>query len=332
MGNLARYWENIKTSKDVDTDIRCLLCPHYCILSEGESGKCRSRYNNGGTLFTKTFSEISSIAIDPIEKKPLYHYYPGSKILSIGSNACNLSCKFCQNYHISQYECDTRILSDHQITDIIDENSIQFLAFTYSEPIISIEYIQYLAGILKNKGIKFVMVSNGYINREALKDLSDVIDAWNIDLKAFNNDFYRDICGGSLKTVKDNIEFLSDKSHIEISFLVIPGLNDHQKDTEMMFHYLSELNHKIPLHINKYYPNYQMAIQETPLELLIDLYNQAKKSLDHVYIGNIREKEYKQTLCPNCREVLIERDIFEVINHIISSRCFHCGEDIYGCF
>ncbi len=329
----AKYWE-VQHQKTIENNsiLRCLLCPHYCILRNGERGRCRKRFNYNGSLYTDTYSNITSIAIDPIEKKPLYHFYPGSHILSLGSNSCNLSCKFCQNYQISQYECQTRILSIDQLYDKVVNESITSVAFTYSEPIISIEYILDFAQKIHNSDIKLVMVSNGFVNKDALRDLSEVIDAWNIDLKAFNRDFYKEICGGSLNPVIDTIDFLSNRSHVEISYLIIPGKNDQISEAEMMFQYIRDLNPNIPLHINRYFPNFQMSIKATPLELLEELYAIASNYLNYVYIGNLQNFLYKNTACPQCKEIVIERNSYEINSKLNGSQCSNCGHEIYGVF
>ncbi|MBP7563434.1 MAG: AmmeMemoRadiSam system radical SAM enzyme, partial [Candidatus Cloacimonetes bacterium] len=305
-GKEAKYQKKINHDNQL---VQCLLCPNECVLSPNQRGICRKRVNRNGVLITETYGNICASHIDPIEKKPLYHYYPGSLIYSVGGNACNLKCKFCQNYEISQFDVSVIENSPEQLLQSILKTSCKSLAFTYSEPIMMIEFIQDCISLLKANNIKIIMVSNGYINQNPLMEIVKDIDAWNVDLKSISDDFYHSYCSARIDTVMKNIEIISRYCHLEISFLVIPGLNDSIEETKKLSDFIGSINPNIPLHINRYHPAYLMNIPQTPLETLIRLYHTAKKNLNYVYLGNTELTEFNHTYCHVCQNILIERKI-----------------------
>jgi pyruvate formate lyase activating enzyme len=277
--------------------VRCFLCPQNCTIEEGSFGFCGVRKNKKGKLYSLVYGKPISLGIDPIEKKPLYHFYPGNSILSLGTFGCNLSCMFCQNFEISQVKQNRDLeqinenIEYFSPKDIIDKcinNKISFLAFTYTEPTIFYEYMFDIAKLAKKNNIKTVSVSNGQINTEPLKKLLPYIDAFNIDLKAFNKDFYNNICNGSFSAVKNTIkQIIKARKHLEITLLLIKGHNDNKKEFEEMCGWLSSLSKDIVLHISRAFPYYKMDFEVTPVSLMKDFEKIAKKYLDNVYLGNI---------------------------------------------
>ncbi|AZT89675.1 AmmeMemoRadiSam system radical SAM enzyme [Caldicellulosiruptor changbaiensis] len=279
----ARYYEKLENKK-----VRCKLCPHGCVILPGNTGFCRARQNVDGKLYSLNYGYISSIAFDPIEKKPLYHFYPGSSILSIGTFGCSFKCLHCQNYEISQLTPNVFEVDTERLIELAkkDKDCIG-IAFTYNEPTIWFEYVLDVAKRFKEEGFKTVLVTNGYLNEEPLLELLEVIDAANIDLKAFNDEFYKKVCRGDLESVKRFIEICSQKIHIEITTLIIPTLNDSEEEIENLAKWLSSIDDRIPLHLTRYFPRYKMTLPPTPKETLFKLREIAKKYLMYVYLGNI---------------------------------------------
>ena len=273
--------------------VKCLLCPKECIVSENNSGVCGVRENVNGKLYTLVHSKPVAIHLDPIEKKPLYHFYPGETILSVGTYGCNLDCKFCQNHDISQ-DFDTesfdsvKEVSPKEIINLCKQRGYKFVAFTYNEPTIFFEYMLDIAILCKSNDIKTVMVSNGQINPEPFAILVEYIDAFNIDLKSFNPEFYKKICGGDIEATKQTIEsIVRQGKHLEVTFLLIKGLNDDEEEFKLMCAYLSALDKNIVLHISRAFPRYKLDFEVTPKELINKFYKLAKTHLNYVYKGNI---------------------------------------------
>lgn len=305
----AKYYQ--KQSK---VSLRCNLCPHYCILEEGERGKCGVRKNIKGELIAENYGVISSVHLDPIEKKPLYHFYPSSSILSIGSVGCNLSCSFCQNCDISQTTVDDYPwLRHHSVKQVLSYND-QYsdnlgIAFTYNEPTVYFEFMMDLAKESQSQGLKNVMISNGYIAQEPLEEVLEIIDAFNIDLKAFNNGFYKKFTDARLKPVKDNLLAIRKAGkHLEITNLVIPTLNDNEKEFEDMVKWIfNELGEYTVLHLSKYFPAYRLQYPPTPAETIARLYEISKSYLPYTYTGNLNFSPGQNTMCHKCGSLLIER-------------------------
>lgn len=308
--------------------VKCQLCPHKCSLKEGQTGLCGVRSNRSNVLMTANYGEVSALALDPIEKKPLYHFYPGKSILSVGSFGCNFACQFCQNYQIAQEVPPSRYIPASELLEMavscLEDNSIG-IAFTYNEPLIVYEYILDTALLLKDKGLKLVLVSNGFIEAEPLDRLLPYIDAVNIDVKAFNEEFYRRLCRGRLADVKKTVEKLSGKVHVEISTLIIGGVNDNALEMQNLACWLAELDQNIVLHLSRYYPAYKMTLPPTDEEIILQSCAIAKKYLPFVYAGNIVGRE-NNTFCQRCGNLLIKRSGYEVkINGIKADRCSQCG-------
>ncbi len=329
----AMFYEKLNNNK-----VKCTLCPHNCVLTEGKVGICRVRHNENGILYTDTYGIVSAISLDRVEKKPLYHYHPGKKILSIGSIGCNMTCTFCQNWQISQIntKLDYNIRSSDEILKISMTNSDNIgVAYTYNEATVFYEYMYELAKKVKKNGMKNVMVTNGLINKEPLLKLIKYIDACNIDLKAFNNKFYKEICNGDLEAVKQTLLILKENGiYFEISNLIIPGKNDNEKEFEEMTLWVKEeLGENTVLHINRYYPNYKMKLPPTDEQSLYRLYEIASKHLRYVYIGNLSTQIGQDTYCSKCGTKLIERSMgtLKILGLDSNGDCIICKNPVCKC-
>ena len=326
----AMYYEKLESS-----NVICGLCPHECKIAPGKFGICRVRNNIEGTLYTHNYGKISALAMDPVEKKPLYHYFPGKYILSIGTVGCNFRCSFCQNHHIAQrgvgekreedglYEANERYL----LSLCRQEEYCIGMAYTYNEPSIWYEYVLDTAKYIKSKDLKNVLVTNGYISEKALSELLPYIDAMNIDLKGFTEEYYRDVCGGSLEYVKSNIEAAVLKCHVEITTLIVPGRNDSEKEMDELSKWLSSIKPSIPLHLSRYFPRYKMKEGPTTAKLLDSLKKIADSNLEYVYIGNL-QSDAANTYCPKCGALLIKRARGIFIEHLDDGICSKCGKVI----
>ena len=278
--------------------IRCVLCPHYCLIAKEHIGFCGVRQccESGGELklFTLNYGEITSISLDPVIKKPLYHFHPEDNILSVGTFGCNFKCSFCQNYSISQYRADSRYVPAEEMADISLQNSDSIgLAFTYNEPSIWYEYVYDVAGAIKRRDRehKIVLVTNGYINEEPLKKLLPYVDAMNVDLKG-DEEFYKSICHGKLEPVMNTIRAANKEGcHIEVTTLLIPGENNSHETLDRLGDFLASVNRDIVLHVSRFFPRYRMQKQATDIEDLKKAYQQLRKKLTNVYAGNISEEE-----------------------------------------
>ena len=312
-----------------DNKVRCRLCPAECLLTEGKVGICRARFNRDGKLVTDNYGELVTGAYDPIEKKPLYHFHPGSVIFSTGANGCNFKCANCQNWDISQTKVPTRYVEPADLVELAAGRNSIGIAYTYSEPLIWFEYIREVGRLIHEAGMKNVLVSNGYINPEPLEELLPIIDAANIDLKAMDDGFYKRICKGKLAPVMHTISrFHEYGTHLEVTNLVIPGRNDTASDFERLTDFIAGLSPRIPLHFSAYYPTYRMTNPPTPLETLENAYDIAKKKLDEVFLGNVHLTDKADTRCPGCGAVLISRRGYRINSAgLRNGVCIACGYD-----
>jgi pyruvate formate lyase activating enzyme len=280
----AMYYEKLKDK------IHCYLCPHNCVIEDGHYGKCSVRLHEDGDLYNINYGEITSLSLDPIEKKPLYYFRPNTYILSAGSFGCNFTCSFCQNYSISQHKPESQFVSKEQLISAIltAEDNIG-IAFTYNEPSIWYEYVYDCAKLLKetDESKAVVLVTNGYISEEPLKGLLPYVDAMNIDLKSFSNRYYRDICGGSLKPVLNTIEIAAKSCHVEVTTLLVSGENDSLEEVEEIAKFLGNIDKDIPLHLSRYFPRYKMNTPPTDVDFMFQAEETAKKHLNRVGLGNI---------------------------------------------
>ena len=307
--------------------IKCTLCPHGCIIENGGYGLCSTRTNKEGKLKTINYGEITSLAEDPIEKKPLYHFKPGKDILSVGSFGCNFSCRFCQNSSISQFKARSEFMSSEKLIELSLslENNIG-IAFTYNEPSIWYEYVYETAKRLKNMNSdsKVVLVTNGYIEKEPLIKLLPYVDAMNIDLKAFNDKYYAGICGGTLKPVLDSIEIACKHCHVEVTTLLVTNENDSDEEIEKIASFLGNIDENIPLHLSRYFPNYKMGTPPTELATMINAKKVAQKYLNYVYLGNLAGVD-TSTYCPKCGGELINREGYSIHVKTTGDFCPSCG-------
>lgn len=284
MKHEAMFYEKL------DDKIHCYLCPHNCVIENGHIGKCNVRSHENGKLYTLNYGEITSIALDPIEKKPIHYYKSGTNILSVGSYGCNFVCGFCQNYNISQFKPNSEFVSKENLVDTILSNKDSVgVAFTYNKPSIWYEYVYDCAKLLKekNKNTSVVVVTNGYISEEPLKQLLPYVDAMNIDLKAFTNRYYDAICGGSLKPVLKTIEIAAKECHVEITTLLVSGENDNLNEVEEIAKFLSVISSDIPLHLSRYFPRYKLDNPATDVNFMFKAKEIAEKYLSRVKLGNI---------------------------------------------
>jgi pyruvate formate lyase activating enzyme len=317
--------------------VQCRLCPRYCIIEPGRFGNCHARRNRGGILSSEVYGKLAAVSLDPVEKKPLYHFFPGREILSIGTTGCNLHCIFCQNYTLSQ--CDNRrpVLIKNMtpeelaIQSMKKKNNIG-VAFTYNEPIVNFEFMIRTSELVKMNGQYTVMVSNGYINPDPLEELLKTIDAFNIDLKAFDETFYKKYSKATLEPVKDTIKRIAmSGKHLEITNLVIPTMNEDDDEFEEMCDWiLHETGKNTVLHLSRFFPRYELDQYPTPAETLFRLYDIAKSKLNFVYIGNLATEIHSNTFCPNCRQLLIERTYYHTKLKDIDpvGKCKKCGTQV----
>lgn len=275
---------------DSSGQARCYLCPHHCRIASGHRGRCRTRYYDGEQLQALNYGQCTSIALDPIEKKPLYRFHPGSAILSLGSWGCNFTCPFCQNWQISQQEAPFRDVTPEQALALAQhytaDGSIG-LAYTYNEPTLSYEFIIRTARLVHEAGLVNVMVSNGYIEKEPLQALLPYIDAWNIDLKGFSERFYQKMCGASLRPVLETIEAAAAVSHVEVTTLIIPGENDSPEEMDAEARWLAAISPDLPLHLSRYFPRWHWTAPVTPMATLQKLRAVASQHLHFVHLGNV---------------------------------------------
>ncbi len=282
-----------KIGKGKEKKVRCLACAHKCIIGNDKTGICGVRKNINGKLFLLVYGKVVSMNVDPIEKKPLYHFLPGSKSFSIGTVGCNFRCDWCQNFDISQASKKGIItgkdISCEEIVEKALENNCKSISYTYNEPAIFIEFVKDVAKLAKKRGLKNILVTNGYLSKECFDYISDYIEAMNIDLKSFNNNFYKKYCGTTLKPVLETIKRAYGKGiHIEITTLIILGLNDSDKELEKIAKFIASLNNKIPWHISRFFPMYKMLDKKiTPIETLEKAYKIGKKYLKYIHMGNV---------------------------------------------
>lgn len=326
----ADYYEKLDEQK-----IRCNLCPHHCLIIPEHTGICKVRKNLKGSLYSLVYNHPISSSVDPIEKKPLFHFYPGSKAFSIATIGCNMHCKHCQNADISQAKSNRLPIGKNEPEDIVSQakkSGSQSIAYTYTEPTIFYEYAYDIAKLAHTEGLKNVFVTNGFIEQEPLEHIAPFIDAANIDLKAFSEDFYHEICGARLQPILDAIKTYYDLGiWIEITTLIIPGLNDDEKSLTNIAEFIAELDNDIPWHVTGFYPTYKLTNKPaTPLSSLQKAVDIGKKSgLHFIYQGNRGSGE--DTFCPNCNKKIISRSNFFVSNNILKNDfCPFCKTQLAG--
>ncbi len=335
-GALARWWHAL-----ADGRIQCDLCPRECKLHEGQRAACFVRANKNGEMILTTYGRSSGFCIDPIEKKPLNHFYPGSSILSFGTAGCNLACKFCQNWDISKSRDMDRLMdaaSPSAIAQAAQRHGAKSVAFTYNDPVIFAEYALDTADACHALGIKTVAVTAGYMHLEPARAFYAKMDAANIDLKAFTDEFYFKLCGGRLQPVLDLIAMVHHETScwIELTTLLIPGYNDSDVEIRALADWCcKELGPDVPLHFSAYHPDYRLDAPATPPAALQRARRIALEvGLRYVYTGNVHDKTGGATCCPGCGATVIERDWYEILSYALddAGRCQRCGAAIAGRF
>lgn len=316
--------------------VRCSVCNHRCTIKDGKTGICGVRLNQGGTLYATTYGKVSAEAVDPIEKKPLYHFLPGTLSYSLGSVGCNFHCEHCQNWHISRADRGfpgLRELSPEEGVKRAAARGCASISWTYNEPAIWHEYPLDMGALARKQGIGTVYVTNGYITEEALRELSPTLNAYRVDIKAFRDDFYRKVCGARLQPVLDSAVLARELGmHVEVVNLVIPGENDSPEETGEMIRWIVEhLGPGTPVHFTRFHPDYHMQDREaTPVPTLERIYRQARElGLRFPYLGNVFSHPFESTYCPVCGEILIERRGFSsTFRNLSGHSCGKCGETI----
>lgn len=321
-------------------EVQCRLCSHFCRLEPGESGKCGVRSNQEGVLMTLVFDRVAAINVDPIEKKPLFHFQPGSQSFSLGTMGCNFSCTFCQNDSLSQTPKTTGRVSGEQVTpqQLVDTallHQCSSISYTYSEPTVFFELMFETCVKAREKGLANVLVSNGFMSRECLQELEPLVQGINVDLKSYRNDFYQEYCGGTIKPVLTNLKKIKEMGWwLEVTTLLIPGLNDTEQEMKDLASFVfRELGPDTPWHISRFHPCYKMSDRgSTPFSTLEKAYAAGKEAgLAYVYLGNVPGQGIESTHCPKCTAVVLQRSGFSTRKTgLIHGKCSKCGGAIAG--
>lgn len=321
----AKYWVPLGEEK-----VQCHLCPHHCLLRPEKEGICKNKKNVAGKLFAHRYGEISALAMDPVEKKPLYHFYPGRGILSVGTIGCNLACSFCQNYHLVTGRVSSEPLPPEELIAAAKRERSFAIAYTYNEPFISFEYVLDCAKLARAAGLKNVLVTNGYYNPEPFAELLPWVDAMNIDLKAVRDDFYKKLCHGRVEPVKATILTAAKSCLVEITNLVVTGANDTDAEFEELAEWVAGISPDIPLHFSAYHPMYKLNNPPTPLSRLLRAYEIAKSKLHYVYLGNVLLDQGQDSVCPYCAAVLVHRRGYAVqIKALQGNLCGNCRRPVH---
>jgi len=330
MAKESRFAEQLK-----DNIVRCIICPRKCTIPPAGQGFCGTRENREGKLVTLTYSELTALAVDPIEKKPLFHFHPGSLSFSISCVGCSFKCPWCQNWHLSQArpgEVATEHVEPVEVVSLAKERDCTSIAYTYNEPLINLDYIEEVSKIARKEGVKNVLVTNGYISPEALDEVVGLIDAANVDWKSFNKQTYQEYCKGDLKSVLDaTVEMHRKGVHVEIAFLVIPELNDSSEEMRTMARYLVDnLGPDVPLHISQFYPHYKFRFKAvTPYQTLVRNREIAvAEGVHYVYVGNVPGSEFENTYCPSCGKKVVERKGYTITDWSLGEdmSCKYCDQ------
>jgi pyruvate formate lyase activating enzyme len=326
----ARFWDA------VEGKVACHLCPHECHIADGKTGICGVRKDISGELIALTYGRASSMNVDPIEKKPLFHFHPGKEVLSFGSVGCNLGCLHCQNFTISQAKIEDVHLHDlkpDEVPEMCRKSNCEGVAWTYNEPIMWHEFVYDASKECKEKGLFTAFVTNGFINEEPLKKLAECIDAANIDVKGFRDEFYRKICKARLQPVLDTVELANDLGiHVELTYLIITGRNDSREEISDFCRWVSRIDVRIPVHFSRFHPDYLMSdIPSTPIKTMDMARSEAiDAGLDFVYLGNIATTDGENTRCPKCGSLAVRRLGFytEIMAMTKNGDCSKCGEPL----
>ena len=325
----ARYWH-----KREDGRIECDLCPHHCRLKDGQTGFCSVRKHIDGKLYALTYGKVSAVHDDPIEKKPLYHFYPGRNILSIGGIGCSFACEFCQNWELVEGLVRLIDLPPRKLLHAVEEYGSIGVAYTYNEPLIQFEYVLDCAKLLREHGKVNVLVTNGYLEPEPFDELIPYIDALNIDLKFADEKLYRKLCKGEPQPVIRNIRAAHEAgAHVEVTNLIVTGANDDEESIRKIIDTIAAIDSEIPLHFSRYFPHRNYREPPTNPQILIKAWEMAKEKLAYVYLGNLPTDVHSNTYCPSCSSLLIARTgYFTRVVGLDGNRCASCGREIKGRF
>ncbi len=325
----------------INGEVKCHLCRHECLIAEEHRGICGVRENRKGKLYSLVYGRAISYHVDPIEKKPLFHFLPGSSSFSFATVGCNFRCIYCQNWEISQHPKEKKDipgidLSPEEIVELAKNYNCESISYTYTEPTIFYEYAYDTAKLASKEGIKNIFVTNGYTGEDALREISPYLDAANIDLKGFSEEFYRKVCGARLEPVLENIKLYKELGiWIEVTTLLIPGYNDKEEELRGIASFLSSVDENIPWHVTRFHPDYKLLeVESTPSESLIKARKIGlEEGLKYVYTGNLPGIEGENTYCPKCGALIFDRYGFRLeIRNFEKGRCKNCGEEIAGVF
>jgi len=326
--------------KEEEQKVRCNLCNHHCLIMPGKHGICGVRENRDGVLYSLVYGQVIARNIDPIEKKPLFHFHPGSKSYSIATVGCNFHCLFCQNYEISQLSKDEKRIAGEsfppeEVVAAAEKLKCQSISYTYTEPTIFFEYAYDSARLANERGIKNVFVSNGYMSQEAIKTIQPYLHAANIDLKAYSEIFYKEISGGKLKPVLENLNLMKKLGiWVEVTTLIIPTLNDSEKELQEIADFIrTELGPETPWHVSRFHPMYRLtSVPSTPVQTVLKAREIGRKAgLYYVYSGNIPGQGGENTYCHKCGDLLIERLGFTILQYnVIDAKCPKCHAEVHG--
>ena len=330
----GEYPQAVYAARGKGDYVRCLLCPVSCRIPPSASGACGGRENIDGELTPTNYAKVTSISLDPIEKKPLYHFYPGSTVLSLGTYGCNMNCTFCQNWQISHpVEMGALPLRDIQPREVVErvrgyrDRRCIGAAYTYSEPVVWYEYVRDTSLAVREAGSKNILVTNAYLRERPWRELLKSVDACNIDVKGFDPEFYREFCAGDLSIVKRNVEIAVEAGvHVEVTTLIVPNGTDDSGDLEALSDWLAQLDPGIPLHLSRYYPHYRMHRPPTPMKTLLRAHQIAAERLNYVYLGNVLVPGGSDTTCACCGETLVRRSAYRVsLVGLDGEKCAGCG-------
>ena len=339
--NTLLFKANVMESRFVETvdpeTLRCTICPRMCTLKQGQTGFCGTKQHLDGRIISSTYGMLNPFAVDPIEKKPLAHFHPGSLALSVSSVGCSFTCPWCQNWHISTTSLKdsvTKFVEPAQVVDAAKRNRCTSIAYTYNEPLINLNYVEDTGRLAHETGIKNVLVTNGYVTEKALDRVVDVIDAANVDWKGFTDRLYREHCSGELQPVLDATEYMKSHGvHIEVTFLIIPETNDTPEETRAMARYIREhLGPDTPLHLSRFHPDHKFThVPATPVETLTRSRRVAmEEGLRYVFVGNVPGRDSEDTVCPGCGAHVVQRTGYRITGWRLDERnhCRECGQAI----
>ncbi len=312
-----------------DGAVRCELCPHRCLIAPEKQGICGVRENRGGELFALTYGNVAAVQVDPVEKKPLFHFHPGKPILSVGSVGCNFRCGFCQNHHLVEKRAPLFPVTIPDLVRAARRSGAVGISYTYNEPLIWFEFVADCAREFRKAGMTNVLVTNGFVSPEPLADLLPLVDAMNIDLKSMDPEFYRKICGGTLGPVLDTIRQSAGATHVEVTTLLVTGENDSDESIRAVVDFLAGVDPDIPLHLSRYMPMHRFTAPPTPPLRLAAAFRIARQILPYVYVGNYPLEGGGDTVCPACGTVVVRRHGYRTDPSGLSgNRCASCSASL----